>query len=116
MQAPEPVAKRSPVRIAMREFAFRPARLLLPARGVTLSAANVGTTKHELVLIRTDKPADALPLTGNVSTRRRLGRSSESLKRARARRCAAASILRPAATSYVPGHYKAGMHGTVTVR
>ncbi len=112
------------VEIKMGEFYFDPDEATAPAGKTTIEAPNEGSVEHELVLFKTNKnPAD-LPTesNGEVDEEKLDGEAEEAGEIADVEAGATKSErfdLSPG--TYVmfcnlPGHYAAGMYGTVTVK
>ena len=53
-----------PLRVVLQEWSVTPSAMSVPAGPVTVEAAGQGTLEHELVIVKTDLNATALPLTG----------------------------------------------------
>jgi uncharacterized cupredoxin-like copper-binding protein len=54
----------SDVDVTLSEFAIELSTSEVPAGAVTFRATNEGTIAHEMVIVRSDEPVDALPLDG----------------------------------------------------
>jgi uncharacterized cupredoxin-like copper-binding protein len=86
------------------------------AGNVTFDARNTGKTAHELVVIRTDKPAASLGKGARVPEKGNVGETGD-LKPGASKKVTLA--LKPghyALICNLPGHYMQGMHTDVTVR
>jgi uncharacterized cupredoxin-like copper-binding protein len=108
--------------VAMDEFAFAPRNATVAAGEVTITAPNKGNAAHELVVIKSSGPADALPTKANgevdedaIAAAALPGEIGETA-------AGAAGTLKVKLTpgKYImvcnePGHFKAGMHGTLNV-
>ncbi len=112
------------VEIKMGEFYFDPSDATAPAGNTTIEAPNEGAVEHELVLFKTDKSPADLPTEAN-------GEVDEEKLDKEAEEAGEIADVEPGATKsesfkltpgkYVmfcnlPGHYAAGMYGTVTVK
>jgi uncharacterized cupredoxin-like copper-binding protein len=112
------------VEIKMGEFYFDPSEASAPAGNTTIEAPNDGAVEHELVLFKTDKDPADLPTEAN-------GEVNEEKLDKEAEEAGEIADVEPGATKsesfkltpgkYVmfcnlPGHYAAGMYGTVTVK
>jgi uncharacterized cupredoxin-like copper-binding protein len=126
-----------PVTIQMGDFFFKPAKVSLPAGTVEISAPNVGKVVHEIVVFETDmNPAD-FPVSGSKVDEAALEKKGAkvhlehtiiSTARPKERDEIAAEPGRTAKATYeftpgnyvmicnIPGHYQAGMYGTITVK
>jgi uncharacterized cupredoxin-like copper-binding protein len=103
--------------ISMSEFQFTPSNSGAEAGKVTITAKNDGKVPHELVLLKTDRAATALPEKGGrVDEAASVGEIGETPA---GRSGTHTFDLKPGKYVLIcnlPGHYDAGMHGTLTVR
>jgi uncharacterized cupredoxin-like copper-binding protein len=103
--------------ISMTEFKFTPAHPELARGRVEITATNKGKTAHELVLLKTKADASKLPKDGKeVSEKDSVGEIPET---APGDDGVHTFDLKPGHYVMVcnlPGHYDAGMYGTLTVR
>lgn len=103
--------------VDMSEFKFAPANPELARGNVEITATNKGKVEHELVLLKTNADPSKLPKGGEgVSEKGSVGEISEV---AAGETGSQTFDLKPG--KYVmlcnlPGHYDAGMYGTLTVR
>jgi uncharacterized cupredoxin-like copper-binding protein len=103
--------------VSMIEFAFKPNALSAKAGMLRVTAKNDGSDDHELVLIRTAKAAGALPTKGDQASE--AGTVGEIPDQKPGESASHTFKLKPGAYVYicnVPGHYAAGMRGTLTVK
>jgi uncharacterized cupredoxin-like copper-binding protein len=108
---------RSRVTVSMSEFRFKPNRLAAKAGKVRVTAKNVGRRDHEFVLIRTSAAPGALRLKGDEASE--AGAVGEIPEQTAGKSATHTFNLKPGRYAYicnVPGHYKSGMYGTLTVR
>jgi uncharacterized cupredoxin-like copper-binding protein len=101
----------------MSEFDFTPQTLSAKAGKLRVTAENHGKSPHEFVLIRTAKAARALPTKGAEASE--AGAVGEIPEQKPGHRASHVFRLKPGRYVYicnVPGHYKAGMAGTLTVK
>jgi uncharacterized cupredoxin-like copper-binding protein len=125
---PASKAKRSPAsatavrghrtKVSMTEFAFQPKALSARAGKLRVTAENDGSADHELVLIRTTRAANALPREGGGRAAE-AGAVGEIPDQKPGKSASHTFTLKPGAYVYicnVPGHYAAGMRGTLTVK
>jgi len=56
----------SHVNVTLKEWSLTPDPASVPAGGVTFAATNDGSVEHEMVLLKTDLAADALPIAGGA--------------------------------------------------
>jgi uncharacterized cupredoxin-like copper-binding protein len=105
------------VGVTLKEFAVTPTVTIARAGPVTFTARNLGKTRHELVVLRTDRQPAALPIAA--------GQASEAGKIGEIEQFAPGGIeaasFRLAPGHYVllcnvPGHYQQGMHVGLTVQ
>jgi plastocyanin len=103
--------------VSMTEFAFKPRALSASAGKLRVTAANDGHAEHELVLIRTTRPAGTLPTAGGRASE--AGTVGEIGEQQPGQSASHTFTLDPGTYVYicnVPGHYAAGMRGTLTVK
>lgn len=105
------------VLVVMSDFKFTPSELTAPAGKLTVTAKNAGQEEHELVLLRTDRAADAIPVTdGQASEEGSVGEIGEQ---APGKSGAHSFTLKPGNYVFicnVKGHYAAGMRGSLVVK
>jgi uncharacterized cupredoxin-like copper-binding protein len=114
--APRAAASPGVVDVRLTDFKIKPATSSAPAGKVTFVAANAGATKHEMVVIRTDKPAGAL-LKGSEASETGAVDEIEDIGAGKTQRLSV--DLKPghyALICNLPGHYKAGMFADFTVK
>jgi len=114
--AARPAAKPGTVAVRLSDFKIKPAAESAPAGKITFDAQNAGATKHELVVIRTDKWAGAL-LKGKEASEAGAVDEIGDLPVGATKRLTL--NLKPghyALICNLPGHYKAGMFADFTVR
>lgn len=116
-KAPAPAAA-SPGTVGVRlsDFKIQPAAGSAPAGKVTFVAKNTGATKHELVVIRTDKSSGALLDGKEASEAGAVDEIEDVAPGASKRLTVNLKAGRYALICNVPGHYKAGMFADFTVR
>ncbi|MEA2478846.1 MAG: hypothetical protein QOJ07_768 [Thermoleophilaceae bacterium] len=116
--AAAPVAPPTPgkIGVSLKEYSVNPSAAQAPAGNVTFNVKNSGTITHEMVVLRTDKPAASLlsgaraDETGNVAETGDLpvgGSKTLSLK---------LKAGHYALICNLPGHYSAGQHIDFTVK
>jgi uncharacterized cupredoxin-like copper-binding protein len=105
------------VRVSLREFKLLPSTTTAASGKVTFTVANSGKITHEFVVLRTAKPAGALPLkSGRADEAGNVGETGD-LSPGRSKRVTL--NLPPghyALVCNLPGHYLAGQHADLTVR
>jgi uncharacterized cupredoxin-like copper-binding protein len=103
--------------ISMTEFKFTPANPELARGRLEITATNKGKTPHELVLLKTDRAPNKLPQKGKrVSEKKSVGAIPAV---APGQSGTVPFDLKPGnyvMVCNIPGHYDAGMYGTLTVR
>ena len=105
------------VGVTLKEFALTPTVTIAHAGPVTFAARNLGRTKHELVVVRTDRPPAALPIaSGQASEAGKIGEIEQFAPGG-----VEAASFRLAPGRYVllcnvPGHYRLGMRVGLTVQ
>jgi uncharacterized cupredoxin-like copper-binding protein len=111
------------LKVTMSDFAFSPKDATATAGEITLTAPNVGKAPHELVLIKSDKDPAALPTKANgeadedAFTETDLpGEIGETEPGATGTLTVTLPAGKYVMLCNVPGHYKAGMYGTLTVQ
>jgi uncharacterized cupredoxin-like copper-binding protein len=109
-------ASAGPVTVKLGEWQVAPSTTTIKAGKVRIDAANDGNVTHELIVLRTDKPAASLGSGKRVSEAGSVGELSDLKASAAA---AKTFDLKPG--HYVlmcnlPGHYAAGMRADLTVR
>ena len=105
------------VGVTLKEFALTPTVTIAHAGPVTFDARNLGKIKHELVVLRTDRPAAALPVANGQASE--VGKIGEIEQFAPGRIEAASFPLAPGhyvLLCNVGGHYQQGMHVGLTVQ
>lgn len=110
--------------VKMTDFAFTPSSPTVKAGTLQISTPNDGKVEHELVMLKTDKPAGSLPVRGGEV-------DEEGLEAKGVENAGEIEEVGPGQTksnsfklspgTYVmicnlPGHYQQGMYGTVTVK
>jgi uncharacterized cupredoxin-like copper-binding protein len=105
-----------PVAVKLTEWAVKPSTSTIDHGRVTFDVTNDGKAAHELVVLRTSKPAGQLGSGTRISEQGHVGEAgdlpagaSKQLK----------LTLAPGHYSLVcnlPGHYMSGMHADLTVR
>ena len=103
--------------ISMTEFKFTPANPELARGKIEITATNKGKTPHELILLKTDRDAGKLPKRGDgVSVRHSVGQIPPLVPGESAPHTFDLKPGRYVMVCNIPGHYDAGMYGTLTVR
>ena len=110
--------------IKMTDFAFTPKNPTVSAGAVRITTPNDGSVEHELVVLKTDKPAGSLPVKGNEV-------DEEGLEAKGVENAGEIEEVGPGQTKSntfqldpgtyamicnLPAHYQQGMYGTLTVK
>lgn len=104
--------------IEMGEFYFKPKDVTAAKGKVSITAPNVGNAEHELVLLKTDQnPADLKQKNGEVDEDAypSPGEIPEVKSGETGKKSVKLESGKYAMICNLPGHYKAGMYGSVTV-
>jgi uncharacterized cupredoxin-like copper-binding protein len=114
--APAKPAAAGPLRVKLDEWKIAASAQTVSAGEVTITAANDGKTTHEMVVLRTDKPAASLGTGKRVSEAGSVGEISDLKAGAGAKKTFNLSPGHYVVICNLPGHYAAGMHADLTVR
>ncbi len=117
----EAAASSKAITIDMGEYFYKPVNATANAGSVTISSKNIGKLPHELVLARTDVAPGDLPTRpdGSVDeeTLEKQGKAPGEIPETEAGKTKAGTIKLPAGRYVmycnIPGHYAAGMYGTL---
>lgn len=112
-------AAAGPIAVQASEMKFVLSAASAPAGKVTFDVKNVGTVKHEMVVIKTDTPAGDLPVTnGKVDESGSIGEvesdelgPGQSVSKAFKMKAGHYALI-----CALPGHYEAGMHADFQVQ
>ncbi len=111
-----PAATRAPT-IRMTEYAFDPKDVVVKAGKVTISAPNDGQTVHELVVLKTATDPAKLPKkAGKVDESTSVGEIADVTPGATKKTTLNLTPGKYAMVCALPGHYEAGMYGTLTAQ
>ena len=103
--------------ISMTEFKFAPANPELARGKLEITATNKGKTPHTLALLKTNADPSKLPKRGdNVSEKTSIGEIPPLVPGESATHTFDLKPGKYVMVCNVPGHYDAGMYGTLTVR
>ena len=109
----EPTPRGIPVNVRLEDFKVQQDAAVVPAGTVSFRIRNQGPTTHELIVVRTDRPPDKLPLQDDgLTVDEANGLDIDDRQ---------TLDLRLAPGHYVmycnlEGHYLGGMHAAFTVR
>lgn len=99
------------------EYAFSPTAITADAGKLELTLDNAGAIEHEVVVLKTDEPADGLKGSGGrVSEDDSVGEVSETPAGAKKSTTLDLKPGRYVLVCNIPGHYMSGMRATLTVR
>jgi len=98
------------VKVTLKEFSLRPSTKLVSPGKVTFVVRNAGRVDHELVVLRTNRPAKKLGLTsfGDVYEVGRVARTKPIDARRTKTLTVTLKVGRYALICNLPGHYRAG--------
>ena len=102
--------------VKLSEWKVAPSATTLAAGKVKITAANDGTMTHELVVLRTDKPAGSLGSGKRVSEAGSVGEISDLKAGASGSKTFDLTPGHYVLICNLPGHYAAGMRADLTVR
>ncbi len=109
-------ASASALTIRMTEFAFDPDDATATAGTVKITAPNDGDVVHELVILKTDADPAALPMKGDeVDESTAVGEIADVEPGATKTQSFKLEPGKYAMVCALPGHYKGGMYGSLTV-
>lgn len=102
--------------VKMSDYAFAPNDAVAKAGKVTIVAPNDGNVVHELVVLRTDANPARLPMKdGAVDESTSVGEIADVEPGATKKVTLRLAPGKYAMVCALPGHYKAGMYGALTV-
>jgi uncharacterized cupredoxin-like copper-binding protein len=103
--------------VDMSEYKFAPARITADAGTLRVTAKNSGSQPHEFVVIRTDAAPGELPVhDGRASEKGSVGEIAEQEPGSSGSHAFRLKTGRYVFVCNVPGHYAAGMRGSLVVR
>jgi uncharacterized cupredoxin-like copper-binding protein len=112
-----PTAARPTLTVRMSEFAFDPKDALAKTGKVTITAPNDGKVVHELVILKTDADPAHLPMDGDeVDESTNVGEIADVEPGATKKVTLKLAPGKYAMVCALPGHYTAGMYGSLTVK
>ena len=108
------------VPVTLTDFTIEPAETSAPAGSVSFAITNDGPSVHEFEVLRTDTPADALPVDSGVVQTTSAGiEIVDEVEEITPSTQAELSVdLEPATYALIcniPGHYQSGMFASFTV-
>ena len=107
----------STLTVRMTEFAFDPKNAVAKAGKVTISAPNDGKVVHELVVLKTNADPAKLPMDGDeVDESTNVGEIPDVEPGATKKVTLKLAAGKYAMVCALPGHYEAGMYGSLTVK
>jgi uncharacterized cupredoxin-like copper-binding protein len=118
----EPTPRGTPVNVLLEDFKVRKDAAVVPAGTVRFRILNQGPTSHELIVVRTDRAPDELPLQSDGLTVDEEGPGVELLDEAEGldiddRETMVLGLARGHYVLYcnLEGHYLGGMYAALTV-
>ena len=119
----EPTPSGTPVDVELDDFRVLPDTSVVPAGTVSFRILNKGPTTHEVIVVRTDRASDKLPLQRDGLTVDEEGEGIELLEEVEGldiddRRTLVLDLTPGNYVLYcnLEGHYLGGMHEALTVR
>jgi len=119
----EPTPRGTPVNVRLEDFKVQPDVAVVPAGTVSFRILNQGPTTHQVIVVRTDRAPDKLPLQRDGLTVNEEAPGIELVDEVGGLDIddRQTLVLDLAAGNYVmycnlEGHYLGGMHATLTVR
>ena len=104
-------------KVSLREWALVPSPAGATAGAITFTVRNGGKTRHEFVVIRTNVPADKLPVkNGRASEKGQKGEIGNLNPGATKRLTLTLAKGKYVLICNLSGHYQAGQHASFTVR
>jgi uncharacterized cupredoxin-like copper-binding protein len=113
---PPPAATPGKVAVSLKEFSVNPTATQAPAGRVTFNVRNNGTVPHELVVLRTDKPAGSLLKGARADETGNVGETGDLAPGASKTVAVNLKAGHYAVICNLPGHYRAGQHIDFTVK
>jgi uncharacterized cupredoxin-like copper-binding protein len=116
--APHPAAAATPgkVAVSLKEFSVNATAVQAPAGRVTFNVRNNGTVPHELVVLRTGKPAGSLLKGARADEAGNVGETGDLAPGASKIVAVSLKAGHYAVICNLPGHYRAGQHIDFTVK
>jgi uncharacterized cupredoxin-like copper-binding protein len=119
----EPTPSGTPVNVLLEDFKVRGDAAVVPAGTVSFRVLNQGPTTHELIVVRTDRPPDTLPLQPDGLTVDEEGPGIDFLEEVEGldiddRQTMVLNLTPGRYVMYcnLEGHYLGGMYAALTVR
>ena len=104
------------ITVGSTEYAFDPSAITADAGKLSITLDNTGKVPHEIVVLKTDEAADALKVSGGrVSEDASVGEVSETDGGTKKTETIDLKAGKYVYVCNIPGHYKDGMRGTLTV-
>jgi uncharacterized cupredoxin-like copper-binding protein len=102
--------------VSVKEFSVNPTATQAPAGRVTFNVRNTGTIPHEMVVLRTDKPAGSLLNGARADEAGNVGETGDLAPGASKAVSVKLKAGHYALVCNLPGHYSAGQHIDFTVK
>lgn len=107
----------SALKVGMSEMKFTPSALEVAAGPVKVTAVNDGKVEHELVIIKTNRAPDAMPIKDDeVDETGAIGEIPDVPAGVTKSETFDMKPGRYVILCALPGHYEGGMYGTMTVQ
>jgi uncharacterized cupredoxin-like copper-binding protein len=114
--APAPAAAGNTVDASLKEWSITDKQQTVKAGKVTFNASNDGSAPHELVVLKTDKPAGDLGSGSEVSEKDSVGEVSDIQPGASGKKTLDLKPGKYVLICNLPGHYAQGMHTSLVVK
>jgi uncharacterized cupredoxin-like copper-binding protein len=108
--APAVPATPGKIDLTLKQFSVNPTATQAPAGRVTFNVTNAGSIPHEMVVLRTDKPAASLLNGARADETGNVGETGDMLPGATKKLSLNLKAGHYALICNLPGHYSAGQH------
>jgi uncharacterized cupredoxin-like copper-binding protein len=114
--APAAPATPGKIGVSLKQFSVNPSATQAPAGRVTFNVKNAGSIPHEMVVLRTDKPAGSLLNGARADETGNVGETGDLAPGASKTVSVKLKAGHYALVCNLPGHYSAGQHIDFTVK
>jgi uncharacterized cupredoxin-like copper-binding protein len=114
--APAAPATPGKIGVSLKQFSVNPTATQAPAGRVTFNVKNAGSIPHEMVVLRTDKPAGSLLNGARADETGNVGETGDLAPGASKTVSVKLKAGHYALVCNLPGHYSAGQHIDFTVK
>lgn len=108
------------VRVTLTDSSLKPEPASVPAGKITFVAMNSGTVEHELVILKTDLPVDALKVSGNKVDEKASGHEIGEIDEFKAGKTESKTFTLQSGEYVlfcnIAGHYQQGIRSAFTVQ